>query len=107
MPAAKVLAAMHKNRPLICNAGANAVRPFRLLRPYSPEPDAPLLELFGFGFISAVMNRDSLAVAQQNDVCLLADDRVEPVHLVLGLGEHVGQRFPGNFQLTLRDDMGC
>jgi hypothetical protein len=96
MPAAKVLATVHKNWPLIRNACTNTIGPLRLLRPDSPNPDAPFLELFGLGFIPAVMNRDSVAVAQQNDVSLLANDRVEPVHLVLGLGEHVGHGFPGD-----------
>src|SRR5882762_6020264 len=46
---------MHKNRPLIRNACTNAVGPFRLLRPHSPKPDAPFLELFGPGLITAEM----------------------------------------------------
>jgi hypothetical protein len=72
-----------------------------LLRPHSPKPDAPFLELFGPGLISAVMNRNSVTVAQQNDVRLLADDRIKPVHLVLGLNEYVGHGFPGNLQFDL------
>src|SRR5260370_14122826 len=107
MPAAKVLAAMHENWPPIRNARANTVGPFRLLRPHSPEPDAPFLELFGSGFLSAVMNRYSVTVAQQNDVRLLADDRIEPVHLFLCLAQHTGDGFSGNLQFVLRNDVGC
>src|SRR5713226_9396900 len=107
MPAAKVLAAMHENWPLIRNAGTNTVGPFRLLRPHSPEPDAPFLELFASGFISTVMNRNSVTVTQQNDIRLLTDHRIQTVHLVLGLDEYVGHGFPGNFQFALRNDVGC
>jgi hypothetical protein len=53
------------------------------------------------------MNRNSVTVAQQNDVRLLADDRIKPVHLVLGLNEYVGHGFPGNLQFALRNDVGC
>ena len=56
MPAPKMLIAVHQHRPLLGDAGADAVGSFGFLRPHAAQPDAPVLELTGFGFFSAIMN---------------------------------------------------
>ena len=58
MPAAEVLIAVHQNRPLIGNAGADAVGSFPLLRPDATQPNAPVLELVGVAVVPAVMDGD-------------------------------------------------
>src|SRR5215831_4685572 len=105
MPGPKVLVAVHEHRPLLGDARANAVRSFRLLRPDATRPNAPVFELTGIGFIPAMMNRDSLAVTQQNNVSVLAERGIEPVDLFLSLNQDILQRLAKNLQLVLRDDV--
>jgi hypothetical protein len=64
-----------------------------------------MFELPGIGFIPAMMNRHSLAVAQQNHVSVLAEHGIEPVDLFLSLNQDILQRLAKNFQLVLRDDV--
>src|SRR5580704_16322917 len=59
VPAPKVLVGVYQHRTLLGNARANAVSSFGLLRPDAAHPDAPVLELVGFAFVPAMMNRYS------------------------------------------------
>src|ERR1700722_17710483 len=77
VPAAKMLVAMHQHRTLLGNGCSNAVGSFRLLRPNAAHPDAPTLELVCVGLVSAVMNSNSITVAEENDVAVRTDDRIE------------------------------
>jgi len=96
---------VHQHGPLLGDAGANAVGSFGLLRPDATHPDAPAFELPGVGFIPAMMNRHSLAVAQQNNVIVLAEYGIEPVDLFLSLIQDILQRLAKNLHLVLRDDV--
>jgi hypothetical protein len=73
-----MLVTMDENRPLLGNARADSIGALDSFRPDSSDPDAPVFELFGLRFLTAVVNRDSIGIAQQNDIALLADDRIKP-----------------------------
>ncbi|MGB2665415.1 MAG: hypothetical protein WAK48_15525 [Candidatus Acidiferrum sp.] len=88
-----MLTAMYENRALVGNACANTVCSLDLLRPNSTHPDTPAFELFGSCLLATMMNCNAVPVAQQNNVGLLAHDRVKPVYLVLGLDEKFVQGF--------------
>jgi hypothetical protein len=90
MLAAIMLATMHQNWSLVGNARTNTVCPLHSLGPNSAEPDAPAFKLVGSGFIATMMNCNSIAVAKQNDVCLLSHDGIQPIYLILGLDENFG-----------------
>ena len=64
-----------------------------------------MLELAGFGFVPAMMNRHPLAVTQQNHVAALAEHGIEPVDLFLSLNYDILQRLAKDLQLVLRDDV--
>src|SRR5579862_9029016 len=105
VPAAKMLVAMHQHRTFLGNGCSNPVGAFRLLRPNAAHPDAPTLELVCVGLVSAVMNSNSIAVTEENDVAVGANDRIEPVDLLLSEVEHVFQRFAKNLQFALCNDV--
>jgi hypothetical protein len=81
----KVLVTMDENWPLFSNARTDAIRAFDFFRPDSSYPNAPILELFRLRFSSPVVNCYSVGVAQQNDVALLADDRIKTIDFFLGM----------------------
>jgi hypothetical protein len=58
-----MLVAMDKDRPLFSDACSDSVCAFYLFRPHTPDPDTPMLELVRLGFISAVMDGDSVRIA--------------------------------------------
>jgi hypothetical protein len=106
VPRSKVLPAMHKHRPFFNNGSADPVRPFHIFRPDTPQPDTSMFELIGLRLVSAMVNGDSVAIAKQNDILFLADDRIKAVDFLPCVHNEVGDRFPGNTQLALRDDVG-
>jgi hypothetical protein len=63
-------------------------------------------ELAGLGGVSAMMNRHSLAVTQQNHVPVLAKHGVQPIDLVLSLNQDILQRLAKHLQLVLGNDVG-
>src|SRR5215467_14032756 len=79
----KMLFEMDQNRPLFSDARADPICTLGLLRPDTPEPDPPFLELFGPGFVAAVVNRDAFCVAQQNDIPFLPNDCKQTIDLFL------------------------
>jgi hypothetical protein len=93
VPTAIVLAAMDENRAPFGEASPDAVCPFNLLRPDAAEPDAPIFELFSPCFIAAMVNCNSLFVAQKNDIPLLPDDRIETIDLFPGVQNEISERF--------------
>src|SRR5580698_6827189 len=77
--AAKMVGTMHENRPPIRDAGADTVCAFDPLRPDATHPDTPLLELAVLALVAAMVDGDSIAVAQQNHVRLRANNGIEAV----------------------------
>ena len=80
-----MLGTMHENRPSIRDTGADTVCAFDPLRPDATQPDSPALELVIFTAIAAMMDGNSIAVAQENYVRLCANYGIEAVYLFLGL----------------------
>jgi hypothetical protein len=75
---------MHENRPSIRDAGADTVCAFDPLRPDATQPYTPLLELVVLALVATMVDGDSLAIAQENDVRLEANNGIEAVYLFLG-----------------------
>ena len=97
---------MNENRPLFSNAGTDPICAFDSFRPNSPDPDAPVFELFGLRFITAVVNSYSIGIAQQNDISLLADDRIKTIDFFLGIHNCFAERFARNPKFAVGYDMG-
>jgi hypothetical protein len=106
VPCTKMLPAMHENRPFFSYGCADPVRPFDVFRPDTSQPDTPFFELLGLGLISTMVNSDPVAIAKQNDIVFLADDRIKAVDFLSCVDNEVRSRFPRNTQLALRDDVG-
>jgi hypothetical protein len=75
---------MHENRPSIRDAGADPVCTFDPLRPDATQPYTPFLELVVLALVATMVDGDSLAIAQENDVRLEANNGIEAVYLFLG-----------------------
>ena len=88
------------------NARADPICPFDSFRPNSSDPDAPVFELLGLRFFTAVVNSYSIGIAQQNDISLLADDRIKTIDFFLGIHNCFAQRFAKNPEFARRYDMG-
>jgi hypothetical protein len=101
-----MLVTMDENRPLFRNARADPVCAFDAFRPNSSDPDAPVFELFGLRFITAVVNGYSIGIAQQNDISLLADDRIKTIDFFLGIHNCFAKRFARNPEFAVGYDMG-
>lgn len=79
----KMLFAMDQNRPLFSDARADPICTLDLLGEDTSGPNSPSLELLVPGFVAAVVNRNAFAVAQQNDIAFLANDRKQTIDLFL------------------------
>jgi hypothetical protein len=101
-----MLVTMDENRPLFSNARADPICAFDSFRPNSSDPDAPVFELFGLRFITAVVNSYSIGIAQQNDISLPADDRIKTIDFFLGIHNGFVERFARNPEFALGYDMG-
>src|SRR5580698_816390 len=101
-----MLVTMDENRPLFSNARADPIGAFDSFRPNSSDPDAPVFELFGLRFLTAVVNSYSIGIAQQNDVSLLADDRIKTIDFFLGIHNRFADWFAGDPEFALGYDMG-
>src|SRR5215813_7086136 len=106
MARSKVLVTMDENRTLFSNARPDPVCAFDFFRPNSSNPDAPVFELFGQRFIPAVVNSYSIGIAQQNDISLLADDRIKAIDFFLGIHNCFAERFARNPKFAVGYDMG-
>ncbi len=78
-----MLFAMDQNRPLFSDARADPICTLDLLGEDTSGPNSPSLELLVPGFVAAVVNRNAFAVAQQNDIAFLANDRKQTIDLFL------------------------
>jgi hypothetical protein len=105
MARAKMLVTMDKNWPLFGNARADPICAFDFFRPNSSDPDTPVFELFGLRFITAVVNSYSIGIAQQNDISLLPDDRIETINFFLGIRNCFAERFARNPEFAVGYDM--
>jgi hypothetical protein len=106
VPPTKVLAAMDTNRPLFSDASAYPVCAFKFLRPDTSNPNTPMFELFSFRRITAMVNGYAMGVAKQNDVPLLADDRIKTIDFVLGMHNDIVDRLARSSDFALGDDVG-
>ena len=94
---------MNQYRPLFGDTGSNAVCALNVLGPNASEPNPPALKIVSPVFITPVMNRHSIFVAQQDDVPLLSHNRVKAINLLPRLRDHVRNRFLRSRQLVLGD----
>ena len=101
-----MLVTMYENRPLFSDARADPICTFDSFRPNSSDPDPPVLELFGLRFITAVMNSYSIGIAQQNNISLLADDRIKTIDFFLGIRNRFAERFAKNPEFAIGYDVG-
>ena len=104
VPRSEMLASVHIDRALLGDAGANAVRPLRLLGPHAAEPGSPIFETARLVLLATVLDGDARAVAQQDDVSGFADHLIQLIDLVLGAEDELVERVARLFQLARRQD---
>jgi hypothetical protein len=63
--------------------------------------------LFRFCLVTAMLNGDSFAIAQQDDVILLPDNGIKAVDLFPRVEKHVTHRLLEEVELSLGDDVWC
>jgi hypothetical protein len=73
MPRPEMLGPVDRYRPLLGDAGADAVGAFDLLRPNAAEPGSPVFELARLHTFAAMLDRDPRSIAEQDGVSGLAD----------------------------------
>src|SRR4029077_18559470 len=98
---------MDNHRPLLGYAGPDPVRAFHFLRPNTAKPNPPALEFLSLGWISAVVNRNPFAIAQQDDVSRFAKNCIKAIQLFLGIGDDSAAGFPRSSKLTVGKYVGC
>jgi hypothetical protein len=64
-----------------------------------------MFELLRFRLVTAMLNGDSFAIAQQDDVILLADNGIKAVDLFPRVGKDVTNRLLEEGELSLGDDV--
>jgi hypothetical protein len=107
MARAIVLPAVDENWTLFNDRSSDSVGPLDLLRPNSTQPDAPMFELLRFRLVATMLNGDSFAIAQQNDVIFLPDNGIQAVDLFPCMEKHVTHRLLEERELSLGDDVWC
>jgi hypothetical protein len=104
---AKMLPAVDENWTLFNDRSSDSVRPLELLRPNSAQPDAPMFELLRFRLVATMLNGDSFAIAQQNDVIFLPDNGIQAVDLFSRVEKDVIHRLLEEGEFSLGDDVWC
>ena len=104
---AKMLPAVDENWTLFNDRSSDSVGPLDMLGPNSAQPDAPMLELLRLCLVAAMLNGDSFAIAQQNDVIFLPDNGIKAVDLFPRVEKHVTHRLLEEGELSLGDDVRC
>ncbi len=66
-----------------------------------------MFELLRFRLVTAMLNGDSFAIAQQDDVILLPDNGIKAVDLFPRVEKDVTHRFLEEGDLGLGDDVWC
>src|SRR5437660_7677765 len=104
---AKMLPAVDENRTLFNDHSSDSVGPLDLLRPNSAQPDTPMFELLRLRLVATMLNGDSFAIAQQNDVILLPDNGITAVDLFPRVQKDVTHWLLEEGELGLGDDVWC
>src|SRR5882724_12050510 len=104
---AKMLPAVDENWTLFNDRSSDSVGPLDLLGPNSAQPDAPMFELLRFRLVTAMLNGDSFAIAQQDDVILLPDNGIKAVDLFPRVEKDVTNRLLEDGELGLGNDVWC
>ena len=107
MARAKVLPAVDENWTLFNDRSSDSVGPLDLLGPNSAQPDAPMFELLRLRLIATMLNGDSFAIAQQNDVIFLPDNGIKTVDLFPRVEKDVTHWLLEEGELGLGDDVWC
>jgi hypothetical protein len=102
-----MLPAVDENWTLFNDGSSDSVGPLDLLGPNSAQPDAPMFELLRLGLVATMLNGDSFAIAQQNDVIFLPDNGIKAVDLFPRVEKDVTHRFLEEGELSLGDDVWC
>ena len=66
-----------------------------------------MFELLRFGLVATMLNGDSFAIAQLNDVIFLPDNGIQAVDLFPCVEKHVTHRLLEEGELSLGDDVWC
>src|ERR1700747_1314272 len=66
-----------------------------------------MFELLRFRLVTAMLNGDSFAIAQQDDVILLPDNGIKAVDLFPRVEKDVTHRLLEEAELSLGDDVRC
>src|SRR5947199_5949775 len=66
VPRSKMLASVDGDRPLLGDAGADAIGTLHRLGPYAAEPSPPISETARIGIVAAVLDCDAGGVAEQD-----------------------------------------
>jgi hypothetical protein len=103
----KVLPAMDENWTLFNDRSSDSVGPLDLLGPNSSQPDAPMFELLRFRLVATMLNGDSFAIAQQNDVIFLPHNGIKAVDLFPRLKKDITHWLLEEGELGLGDDVWC
>src|SRR5262245_61077631 len=107
MARSEVLRAMDADRLPFDDARADTVRAFDVLRPDAAKPHAPVLELVRHRLIAAMVESDSLRVAQEDDIVQLPHDRIETIDAFLCEREDRVEDLAAGRDLTLGEDVRC
>src|SRR4030095_15520728 len=99
-----MLASVNSDRPLIDDAGADAVCALHLLGPHAAEPGSPILELPCPLVFAAMRDCDARAIAEQDGVSRCANNLVQLIYLLVGAEDELIERFAKILQLGRRED---
>jgi hypothetical protein len=104
---AKMLRAVDENWTLFNDRSSDSVGPLDVLGPNSAQPDAPMFELLRLRLVATMLNGDSFAIAQQNDVIFLSDNGIKAVDLFPRVEKDVTHWLLEEGELGLGDDVRC
>src|SRR3984893_19303834 len=105
VPRSIMLAPMDCDRPLLADAGADAVRALDCLRPHAAEPGSPIAKTACVAVVAAVFDRDAGIVAEQKCVARLANHLVEAIEFLLGAVDQFVERLAAVIDFAGRQDL--
>ena len=104
VPRSEMLSSVDRDRPLLGDAGADAVGAFDRLGPHAAEPSPPVSEAARIGIVAAVFDCDAGGVAEQDGVSGLANHPVESIDLLLRTEDELVERFTKILELVRQKD---
>ncbi len=104
VPRSKMLTSVDGDRPLLGDAGADAIGAFDRLGPHTTEPSPPISEAARIGIVAAVLDCDTGGVAEQDGVSGLANHSVQSIDLLLCTEYELVERFTKIFELVRQKD---